>query len=357
MSGRVRSSPARSDEKQLSNMSHYRSLAALPGSFRFPAKQDFFQSVDWYECLADTVFADDRVEIFASDESALVVRRTLLGAESYTNFYTMEFRVGPNCRPIIEEFLSRAGPIRVDLRFIPEADARDIENSFRCMGYSVHSYFMHENWFSKLEGQSFDAYLSLRPSKVRNTLKRKAKALHEEHRVRIGIDRTGELLNDFMTVYAGSWKKPEPFPRFLPMLVSTCAKLRILRLGVLYVDEDPAAAQLWITTSLKATIYKLAYREEYRKHSVGTILSAEMFRTAIDIDGVSEIDYGVGSEAYKRDWMDASRRLLGLRAYKRASLLGASLWHWQQAKQLAKAFRSSGRSISVETDQRLGSLN
>src|SRR5438132_2726210 len=110
------------------------------------------------------------------------------------------------------------------------------------------------------------------------------------------------LLRDFITVYNCSWKRPEPFPEFIPMLVAECAKLGILRLGMLYVDEKPAAGQLWINTDKKTTIYKLAYDEEYRASGVGSILSREMFRVAIDEDHADEIDYGIGSEPYKREW-------------------------------------------------------
>jgi CelD/BcsL family acetyltransferase involved in cellulose biosynthesis len=86
-------------------------------------------------------------------------------------------------------------------------------------------------------------------------------------------------------------------------------------LGILYVDGAPAASQLWITTAKKALIYKLAYNDSWRDYSVGSILSLEMFRQAIDQDRVEEIDYGVGSEPYKKDWMEDKRRLYGLAAF------------------------------------------
>ncbi|HTH92549.1 hypothetical protein, partial [Mycobacterium sp.] len=53
--------------------------------------------------------------------------------------------------------------------------------------------------------------------------------------------------------------------------------------------------------------------------------SKELFRGAIDDDHVHEIDYGVGSESYKKDWMTACRRLEGLEAHNLHTLLGLSL--------------------------------
>lgn len=41
---------------------------------------------------------------------------------------------------------------------------------------------------------------------------------------------------DYELVYAASWKVPEPYPRFLPGLIRTCARMGWLRLGLLYVE-------------------------------------------------------------------------------------------------------------------------
>jgi len=69
------------------------------------------------------------------------------------------------------------------------------------------------------------------------------------------------------------------------------------------------AAQLWLVEDGVATIHKLAYAEEAKAMSPGTVLGMEMFRRAIDQDRVREIDYGTGDDAYKRDWMDERRQL------------------------------------------------
>ena len=78
------------------------------------------------------------------------------------------------------------------------------------------------------------------------------------------------------------------------------------------VDHEPAAAQIWLISGRRATIYKLAYDERFAPLSIGSILTKTMFDHVLENDGVSEIDYGVGSERYKRDWMSHSRRVIGL---------------------------------------------
>lgn len=56
-----------------------------------------------------------------------------------------------------------------------------------------------------------------------------------------------------------------------------------------------------------AYIHKLAHIEAAKPLSAGTTLSAALFAHAIDDDQVDLIDFGTGTDAYKRDWMEAVR--------------------------------------------------
>ena len=56
-----------------------------------------------------------------------------------------------------------------------------------------------------------------------------------------------------------------------------------------------------------AYIHKLAHIEAAKPLSAGTTLSAALFEHAIDIDRVELVDFGTGSDSYKRDWMEANR--------------------------------------------------
>ena len=80
-----------------------------------------------------------------------------------------------------------------------------------------------------------------------------------------------------------------------------------LRLGVLWLNNAPLAAQFWLTTHGKANIYKLAYIKGFEKLSVGSVLTAAMMEHAMDVDKVIEVDYLSGDDSYKADWM-AERR-------------------------------------------------
>jgi hypothetical protein len=204
---------------------------------------------------------------------------------------------------------------------------------------------MFDNWYLALKGRTFDQYFASRPSRLVSTIKRRRRKLEAQHTVRVTLDVTPERIRDFITVYERSWKRPEPYPDFIPALAATCARLGVLRLGILDVDGVPAAAQLWITAGRKSVIYKLAYDDAYLDFSVGSILSSEMFRHAIDVDHVQEIDYGVGSEPYKRDWMEEKRELHGVIAHNLATPLGIGSAAVEKARSTAHSVLEFGRRL------------
>jgi hypothetical protein len=228
--------------------------------------------------------------------------------------------------------------------------AAHLKESFRKRGFHVTSFFMYENWYIELSGRNFDSYFSGRSSKLRNTITRKEKKLKRSHQYEIEIHtKQGPQLTkataDYVAIYNMSWKNPEPFPDFIPRLIAISSGLGILRLGILYIDAKPAAAQLWITTNSKALIYKLAYSEIFSEFSPGSILSREMFRQAIDVDCAKEIDYGVGSDNYKKDWMEAVREIDGMQAFNMRTIAGLSLSARDSIKSLAKNINRLRRGL------------
>jgi CelD/BcsL family acetyltransferase involved in cellulose biosynthesis len=80
-----------------------------------------------------------------------------------------------------------------------------------------------------------------------------------------------------------------------------------LRLGIASISGRPVAAQFWTVEGGTAFIHKLAHVEDARDHSPGSLLTAAMMERAIDVDRVSEVDFGTGDDPYKRDWMDSRR--------------------------------------------------
>jgi len=114
---------------------------------------------------------------------------------------------------------------------------------------------------------------------------------------------------DYFSIYNNSWKNIEPYPTFIKSFIYSAADNGWLRLGIMYIDDAPAAAQIWFVQNGSAYIYKLAYDDGYAEWSPGTQLSFHMLKYVTSNDCVTTIDYLTGDDTYKSDWMDYSRPL------------------------------------------------
>lgn len=209
-----------------------------------------------------------------------------------------------------------------------------VREAFAIAGWQVDDFFCFGNWYYPVGGKGYGQYLAERPSKLRNTIARSAKKLENTGVFSLDVVQGGESLktaiDDFLSVYQRSWKSPEPFPKFIPALCELAADMGWLRLGVVRYEKLAIAAQLWLVASGKAHIFKLAYDESYSKYSAGTVLTAAMMRHAIDIDGVAEIDYLMGDDAYKQDWMSHRRERRGLIAFNPRLVRGLVTMAWHK---------------------------
>lgn len=198
--------------------------------------------------------------------------------------------------------------------------------ALRRVGMTAESYFCFGNWYLEVNNRSYSEYFDSLPSRLRNTLKRKSSRLENSGRLRMEIVtnevRLAEAITAFETVYNSSWKKPEPYPQFIPGLIRICARRGWLRLGLAYIDGQPAAAQLWIVSDSVASIYKLAYDERFASLSVGSLLTSRLMHHVLDVDGVREVDFLSGDDQYKQDWMSHRRERRGIIAFNLRTVRG-----------------------------------
>lgn len=195
-----------------------------------------------------------------------------------------------------------------------------LQVALRDEGWQVDEYFCFGNWHLAVRGRSFDNYYTSVPSRIRNTIRRGRKKLDDAGPWSLQIQAEPgpaleQAIRDFDAIYRKSWKVPEPFPEFVPGLCRTAAAQGWLRLGVVRLGDVPIASQLWLVRRGKAQIYKLAYDEDYKRFSAGSVLSAEMMRRALDVDQVLDVDYLTGDDGYKADWMSNRRVRKGLVAF------------------------------------------
>ncbi len=176
-------------------------------------------------------------------------------------------------------------------------------------GFVCDRSFRFYNWICPVTG-CYGDYLAARPAQLRSTITRKGRKLqrerHGEFRILTGAGVPAGMA-DYHRVYRASWKAHEQYHAFLEGLVAAFSAAGWSRLGLLYVDGEPAAAQLWFVVGGKASIFRLAYDEKWRNYSPGTLLTARMMAHVIDVDGVAEIDFLTGNEGYKRMWMSQRR--------------------------------------------------
>lgn len=194
-------------------------------------------------------------------------------------------------------------------------------------GWLVDRYFRFGNWYAPIETASFEAFMQARPSRLRNTLNRTRKKVQRAGATTTLIkdadgDRLEAAISDFVAVYNKSWKRPEPFPEFIPALCRLAAERGWLRLGLIHHQEKPVAGQIWLVSGGRAQIVKLAHDNDWTQGSIGTLLTAELMRHVIESDMVKEIDYLIGDDAYKQDWMPLRRERHGLIAFNPRSLRG-----------------------------------
>lgn len=249
------------------------------------------------------------------------------GAEAYTAWYSLRFGLVGDAALAPDLARRLRGQGLATLSLAPVEDPQPLIHALRQGGWLTAQSPSFGNWIARTEGLSFDDYWASRPSRLRNTAQRKAKSADLEVTIHDRFDP--EAWAAYEEVYRASWKPQEGSFPFLRALAEQEGAAGTLRLGIARKRGRPIAAQLWLVENKIATIHKLAYAEEAKAMSPGTILSMAMFRRAIDEDGVDLIDYGTGDDAYKRDWMDERRQLWRIHAFNPRTFRGlaAALRH------------------------------
>ncbi len=263
-------------------------------------------------------------------------------ARAYSNWYCLRFGPvvdGGDSAAAVDELargLRRGGVAQLSLSPIAKDDP--LGPALKRQGWMTRRAESSVSWRIRVNGMTFEQYWAARPSKLRNTAKRRAKTAGLELRVHDRFDPAA--WTDYETVYENSWKPAEGSPELMRSLAEAEGEAGTLRLGLAYRDGEPVAAQLWTIEQKVATIHKLAYREDSRHYSPGTVLSVEMFRRAIDEDKVDVIDFGIGNDPYKADWMDEAEPLYALTAYDMRSVKGLAAAGRAAVSMLVRKLRS-----------------
>lgn len=225
------------------------------------------------------------------------------------------------------------------LRLGPINEGEDLHQAVKATVPLTSEYARSKNWYNRAVSD-FEAFYQSRPSQLRNTIARRQKKLTKTHQwsIEYVTDEKSfqQLFSAYQTIYTNSWKQPEYSLEFIRSVCLSALANQQLRMAVLFVDEQPAAAQIWFLAHGKVSIFKLAYDDNYKSFSVGSILSYSMFKAVIEQDKIQEIEYGTGDEAYKRDWMSQSRQRITVDIYNAHTLRGRLLYVFKRIKQRFK---------------------
>jgi len=315
--------------------------------------EDVFSSFQWFELLSLTTFCTEPLAsqfIYlldtATDEHAAITTCLPMIAcrqgrsrflKPLANFYSPLFAPVAEPRHAAQLVAAFAGAVAGDkpswdiVQLYP-LDAQspffaDAQAALKKHGFLVGTYFCHANWYLDVAGRSFNDYFAALPSVLRNTVRRARRQLSRRQDLAIRwCTEEGELLDycvrAFEAIYGHSWKKPEPYPAFIPGLCRLAARQGWLRLCVLELDNKPVAAQIWLTHNGTASIFKLAHDQSYDRLSVGSVLTATMMQHAIDVDRVSTVDYLIGDDSYKKLWMSHRRERQGIIGFNTGTVAG-----------------------------------
>ncbi len=280
-----------------------------------PAQQQApFDRLDWLKGLAS---ACNMPPLFAAarDDRSIVVLPLSKSDDQLvglSNYYTFRYRplISSNDSDPRALLTALARDLaeqthRITLTSVPDEDgsATLLEEVFQGAGWTVLREHCDWNHILHVGSRSWDEYHSGLPGKLRSTIKRKSGKL--QCRV---LDRFDEVLwAQYDSIYKESWKPEEGSIEFLRQFAQAEGKEGRLRIGVAYDEGMPVAAQIWTVEGGTAFIHKLAYRDSAKAMSPGTVLSAAMFKRALDTDKVDMVDYGIGDDPYKRDWMEEVR--------------------------------------------------
>lgn len=307
----------------------YNDWSQLPKSadrlFQAGAKQSVFLTREWFETLPSTKEEDgELLRLFGViDDGSLLVLLPLIGNhdrwQAFSHRYSSLFSllmvedISTEAVSCLAEGLSQCASQSLQLAPVAEADGNMLmlRQALESVGYECHQYFVFYNWFYRTQHLCFDDYMAARPSQIRNTIARKQRKLEREHQCEFRLFKDDEVrqgLQDYHAAYSASWKANEQYVELLDALAIRLAEPGWTRLAILTIEGKAAAAQLWFVVEGKASIFRLAYDEQWKRYSPGSLLTAYLMRYVMDVDKVEELDFLTGNEAYKQDWMSERRQ-------------------------------------------------
>lgn len=343
------------------------SIGAMPPAaqalFGDPGGRHLFTSRPWFETFVSAGLGQGAEPLFLVLGGDVNVKAVLpcqcaggvATITGLTSFYSCDFRplIAPGVdagatafalgRAVSREF-RRHAVIGFDSLDLTQAETAGFVAGLKRPGRVLLRYAHFGCWQEDVTGRGFADYMAARGGALREVVRRKGARLQ-----RVGAtltiigagadDKTVEQgIADYETVYAASWKEPEPFPDFQPALMRNLARAGWLRLALCHVGGKPVAAQLWTLVGGTATVLKLAHDGAFDTHSPGTVLTDFAIRRMMESETVRMLDFGRGDDPYKAAWTTSRTQHFGVLSVDIAKRPALIARHWLGG--LAKRLRS-----------------
>jgi hypothetical protein len=279
----------------------------------------------WYQALAKFLGLSAHEYVYLQHEPGqpqhwqLAITKDSSGhcAKSLSNYYSCALGPTPpattaqwqQCFQHLEQSLPQCRQLQLEP---VSAQELDLLHSANIPGWGLIARPISQNWRA-----STADYWKNRSSQLRHTISRKKKKLDQLGAViSISTQINAPLLQAYWQVYQRSWKPAEPTPDFINQLLQQSSDEGTLRLGTLYIAEQPVAVQCWLVAGGVAAIYKLAQDQQFDALSPGTVLTAALADYVMIEDQVHTLDFLTGDDAYKAQWMDSCSPLYRVTAFR-----------------------------------------
>ena len=126
----------------------------------------------------------------------------------------------------VKRYLSKCSTLTFEPMVAEQANS--IREALEALGFFVASYQSSANWYED-NIQSVDDYWSKRPSKIKNTIRRKRKKLVNNNDFQLVVHNGDDVIKslaDFHIVYQQSWKVNEVYPAFIDEIAPSISQYR-----------------------------------------------------------------------------------------------------------------------------------
>jgi hypothetical protein len=303
------------------------------------AQGDFFRGLAWFRVVLTTavpagsaprIYVAERndrpvVALFASERrrAGRLKAHMLLGAGQgpYGATYhpVLDDEHGPAGLREIAAALSSASPAFDVLRFDgldPRAhDYAALVAAFRASGLIVQCFANPENWSEDVGGLSFAQYLARRPAHIRS-IAHGCLGSTDVCGLRFELVSDGAALAtpliDYALVDLQSGAPPEIYPDCIPETARAAARQGLLRFGLLYVEDRPVAAQIWIVSGGKATQLRERHVAGFAGPPIQIALTAAVLSRLFETHPVNSIEFSRDSGDAAPDWLGCRQTRAGI---------------------------------------------